>query len=140
MGLSEISGIDQGYKLLRGSWEAEGSAENSGKQNGEKTTRCMGFLPGFFPTSKIRKANDSNLSPFHICNSKTIQYGDTSLPSICTDDPKWSAGECKLLSKYEGRFMRKPYLMSSKVKIYCFEYYYLSCHLLGSKKDKRNKR
>ena len=122
MDFNGISGIDHGCKLLRGSREEEGPGANHGKQGGKKAMRLKGhaasdLLPGFSPISKMRKADDTNLAPFHICNSKTIQYGDTSIPSICTDDPKWSAGECKFLSKYEGRFRRKPYIMSSKVKI-----------------------
>ena len=121
MDINGISGIDQGYKLLRGSREEEGPAANHGKKGGGKAMRLKGHaalyvLPGFSPTSKIMKAYDSNLAPFHICTLKTIQYGDTSIPSICTDDPKWSAGECIFQSKYEGRFRKKPYIISSKVK------------------------
>ena len=112
-----MAGIDQGCKLLRGSREEKGPAANHGKQDRLKGHAALDLLPGFSPISKMRKADDTNLAPFHICNSKTIQYGDTSIPSIYTDDPKWSAGESKFLSKYEGRFRRNPYIMSSKVKI-----------------------
>ena len=121
MDFYEISGIDQGYRVLRRSREEEDSAANNGKEGGEtpmgfKRHSAKDILPGFSPKSKIRKADDRNLSPFHICNSRTIQYGDTSIISVFTDDPSWSAGECKSLSKYEGRFRRKPYIMISKVR------------------------
>ena len=101
--------------------DQEGSAAKLGKPVAENPVKFLGhaatdFLPGFCSTSTTQKADDSNLSPFEIYNPKTIQYGDTSITSICTDDPTWSAGECKFLSKYEGRFRRKSYIMSSKVK------------------------
>ena len=75
------------------------------------------ILPGLYPTSKVKKASDNNLSPFLTSKSKLLQYGDTSVESMCTDDPMWSPGYCLFLSKYEGRFRRKNGIGCSKVII-----------------------
>lgn len=72
------------------------------------------ILPGLNTTLKVRKA-DNNLSPFLTSKSKLLQYGDTSIESISTDNPMWSPGYCPLLSKYEGRFRRKNGIVCSKV-------------------------
>ena len=75
------------------------------------------ILPGLNTTSTVKKASDNNLSPFLTSKSKLLQYGDTSVESICTDNPMWSPGNCPFLSKYEGRFRRKNGIVCSKVII-----------------------
>ena len=72
-------------------------------------------IPGFYATSQVRKPVDTNLSPFICCNSNPIQYGDTSLASVSTDNPAWSPGDCQFLSNYEGKFIRKKTISSSPV-------------------------
>ena len=64
------------------------------------------IVPGFSNRSKENKPTDINLTSFMNSDSKTYQYGDTSLTSIHTDDPRWLPGECWNLSKYEGRFRK----------------------------------
>ena len=134
MDFNGIFGTDQECKLVRGYREEERSAAKLVGETPMQLQRhvAVDFLPGFCPTSTTRKADDSNLSPFDISNPKTIQYGDTSIMSISTDDPRWSAGECKFLYKYEGQFRRQLHIMNSKVK-FDFCSYNLICHLLGSK-------
>ena len=72
-------------------------------------------IPGFYAASQVRKPVDTNLSPFICCNSNPIQYGDTSLASVSTDNPAWSPGDCQFLSKYEGKFKRNKLTMTSQV-------------------------
>ena len=78
-------------------------------------------IPGFYAASQVRKPVDTNLSPFIGCNSKPIQYGDTSLASVSTDNPAWSPGDCMFLSKYEGKFIRKKDITSSPVIVNYFQ-------------------
>ena len=78
-------------------------------------------IPGFDAASKVRKPVDTNLNPLIRCNSKPIQYGDTSIDSICTDNPAWSPGDCLLLGKYEGKFIRKKCITSSPVIFSIFQ-------------------
>ena len=86
-------------------------------------------IPGFYATSQVRKPVDTNLSPFIGCNSKPIQYGDTSLASVSTDNPAWSPGDCLFLSKYEGKFIRKKDITSSLVIVSIFNKKFLiSCY------------
>ena len=73
-------------------------------------------IPGFHKDSKRRQAKDKNLPPLYTTpSSKALQYGDTSLTSISTDDPVWSHGECLNISKYEGKFLVKRGMSSKKV-------------------------
>ena len=44
------------------------------------------ILPGLNTTSTVKKASDNNLSPFLTSKSELLQYGDTSVESICTDN------------------------------------------------------
>ena len=78
-------------------------------------------IPGLYAASKVRKSVDTNLSPFQSYNSKPIQYGDTSIDSICTDNQEWSPGDCLFLSKYEGKFIRKKSVTSSPVIVNNFQ-------------------
>ena len=71
-------------------------------------------IPGFHKDSKRRQAKDKNLPPLYT-PSRTLQYGDTSLDSISTDDPVWSHGECLNISEYEGKFLVKRGMSSKKV-------------------------
>ena len=73
------------------------------------------IVPGLYAASKVRKPVDTNLIPLISCYSKPIQYGDTSIVSVCTDNPAWSPGDCLFLSRYEGKFLRKKSLTSSLV-------------------------
>ena len=86
-------------------------------------------IPGFFAASQVRKPFDTNLSPFIGFNSKPIQYGDTSIASVSTDNPAWSPGNCLILSNYEGKFIRKKTITSSPV-IVCVlkEIFLISCY------------
>ena len=72
-------------------------------------------IPGFNINLQERKPFDKNLSPFISCNSKAIQYGDTSIASTSTNNPAWSPGDCLFLSNYEGQFKRKQSIMTSPV-------------------------
>ena len=72
-------------------------------------------IPGFFAAAQVRKPVDINLSPFIGCNSNPLQYGDTSIASVSTDNPAWSPGDCQFLSNYEGKFIRKKTITSSPV-------------------------
>ena len=72
-------------------------------------------IPGFFAAALVRKPVDTNLSPFIGCNSKSIQYGDTSIASVSSANPAWSPGDCQFLSNYEGKFIRKKTITSSPV-------------------------
>ena len=72
-------------------------------------------IPGFHADSKRKQAEDKNLQPFYTPSSKALQYGDTSLNSISTDDTVWSHGECLNISKYEGKFLVKRGMSSKKV-------------------------
>ena len=72
-------------------------------------------IPGFHAESKRKKAEDKNLQPLDTPSSKSLQYGDTSLNSISTDDPVWSHGVCLNISKYEGKFLVKGGMSSKKV-------------------------
>ena len=72
-------------------------------------------IPGLSKTSQEMKPTDNNLSPFQICNLKPIQYGDTLITSISTEDPRWSPGKCLNISKYQGIFRKNKCLMNSKV-------------------------
>ena len=85
------------------------------------------IIPGFCQDSEVKIPVDNNLSPFIVLDSKTMQYGNTFLESVCTDDPAWSPGECLSLGKYEGRFRRKKSIECSLVfsvifKYKCFEF------------------
>ena len=73
------------------------------------------LIPGLSSTSQQKKLTDNNLSPFQISNLKPIQYGNTLITSISTEDPRWSPGKCLDISRYEGRFRKKKCLMNSKV-------------------------
>ena len=77
-------------------------------------------IPGFYAASKVRKSLDTNLSPLISCNSKPIQYGDTSIDSIRTDNPAWSPGDCLFLANYEGKFIRKKFITSTPVIVEIF--------------------
>ena len=72
-------------------------------------------MPGFSATSEEKKPSDKNLNPFQICNLRPIQYGDTSISSTSTEDPAWSPGDCLNIYKYEGRFIKKIYCVTSQV-------------------------
>ena len=72
-------------------------------------------IPGLSTTSQEKKPTDNNLSPFQISNLKPIQYGETLITSISTEDPRWSPGKCLYISRYEGRFRKKNCLINSKV-------------------------
>ena len=72
-------------------------------------------IPGFHKDSKRRQPKEKNLPPLYTPSIKTLQYGDTSLNSICTDNPAWSSGECLNISKYEGKFLVKRDMSSKKV-------------------------
>ena len=72
-------------------------------------------IPGFNTTSTERKPFDKHLSPFISSTSKTIQYGDTSIASVSTDNPAWSPGDSLFLHNYEGKFRRKKSIMNSPV-------------------------
>ena len=72
-------------------------------------------IPGFQADSKRKQAKDKNLPPLYTPSSKALQYGDTSLNSISTDDPVWSHGDCLNISKYEGKFLVKRGMSSKKV-------------------------
>merc|ERR1712208_190669 len=78
-------------------------------------------LPGLSTASEVKKPIDSNLSPFLIAKSNLIQYGDTSLHTLPTDDPRWSPGECPNLTKYLGQFRIRSDKCVSKV--YLKHYY-----------------
>ena len=84
-------------------------------------------IPGFHKDSKRRQAKDNNLPPLYTPSSRTLQYGDTSLDSISTDDPVWSNGECLNISKYEGKFLRKTGMSSKKVIKKYKHNHYSSC-------------
>ena len=73
------------------------------------------LLPGYSETAQINKPVDNNLSPFMNCNSKPIQHGNSSFPSVCTDSPLWSPGQCLFFSSYEGKFRRKQSKLNSPV-------------------------
>ena len=64
---------------------------------------------------KRKKAEEKNLQPLDTPSSKALQYGDTSLNSISTDDTVWSHGVCLNISKYEGKFLVKRGMSSKKV-------------------------
>ena len=73
-------------------------------------------IPGLLLDAKKTKLTDNNLIPLSNSFSKTIQYGDTSILSVHTDDPRWSPGECLNLSWYGGRFLiKKGTLKTQKV-------------------------
>ena len=63
-------------------------------------------IPGFDPFAKIVPPNDDNLGP--LISHPSIQYGQTNLISIATDNPLWSPGACLNLHKYYGIFKVKP--------------------------------
>ena len=73
------------------------------------------LIPGLSTSSEEKSPTDSNLSPFQICNSKSIQYGDTSILSTSTENPEWSPGECLNIFKYEGRFIKKQCNVTNQV-------------------------
>ena len=83
------------------------------------------LLPGFSSASVIKEPIDSNLSPFLANNVKPIQYGDTSIASICTDDPLWSAGKCLFLSQYEGRYRKRKIINTTMVNSFILSNLYL---------------
>ena len=97
------------YKLIFG-----GTANSSDEKNHEKHA-SKSSIPGFSTTSEEKKPSDKNLNPFQICDLRPIQYGDTSIASTSTDNPAWSPGECLNIGKYEGRFRKKQYAISSQV-------------------------
>ena len=72
-------------------------------------------IPGFQADSKRKQAKDKNLPPLYTPSSKALQYGDTSLNSISTDDLVWSHGVCLNISKFEGKFLVKRVMSSKKV-------------------------
>ena len=95
------------------------------------------IVPGLYAASKVRKPVDTNLSPFICCNSNPIQYGDTSLASVSTDNPAWSPGDCLFLSKYEGKFIRKKDITSSLVIVSIFNKKFLiSCYRTHPEQEK----
>ena len=63
-------------------------------------------IPGLSNISIENKPTDLNSTPFVNSDSKIYQYGDTSIVSTHTDDPRWFPGECGNLSKYVGRFKK----------------------------------
>ena len=66
--------------------------------------------------AKETKLKDNNLIPLSNNFSKVIQYGDTSISSVHTDDQRWSPGGCLNLSLYGGRFLiKKGTLKTQKV-------------------------
>ena len=75
-------------------------------------------IPGLVFDANKTKLTDKNLIPLMNNFSKVIQYGDTSLFSIHTDDPRWAPGGSLNLSQYAGRFlMKKKCLKTQKVFI-----------------------
>ena len=73
-------------------------------------------IPGFCANAKIISTKDEFLAPLKKSRFKSIQYGDTSLISIRTDDPHWYPGHCLNISKYEGRFVVKKSIVDKKVR------------------------
>ena len=65
------------------------------------------MVPGLNKDSEEKPSNDENLIPLSKSSTKCLQYGDTSLISVCTDDGLWAPGVCLNLEKYEGRFRIK---------------------------------
>ena len=65
------------------------------------------LVPGLTIDSEEKPPNDENLIPLSKISTKCLQYGDTSLISVCTDDRLWVPGVCLNLEKYEGRFRIK---------------------------------
>ena len=87
------------------------SHKNSGRLCSEKSV-----IPGLVFDTKQTKLTDRNLIPLRNNYPKVIQYGDTSLFSVHTDDPRWAPGGCLNLSQYVGRFlMKKESLNTQKV-------------------------
>ena len=85
--------------------------KNSGQLCSEKSV-----IPGLVFDTKKTKLIDNNLITFSNSFPTIIQYGDTSLISVHTDDPRWSPGGCLNLSHYVGRFlMKKESLKTQKV-------------------------
>ena len=88
-------------------------SEDKSKSTDNHSVRSL--IPGYNAASRARKPTDINLCPLLNCNSKQIQYGDTSIASTGTDNPAWSPGDCQFLSKYEGKFKRNKLTMTSQV-------------------------
>ena len=89
---------------------------NSGeKRHSTNNHAAESSIPGFSKTSEEKNPSDQNLSPFQICGLRPIQYGDTSISSTSTEDPAWSPGDCLNIYKYEGRFIKKIYCVTSQV-------------------------
>ena len=108
------------------------------KLNTTQVNTSTNSIPGFDAASKVRKPVDTNLNPLIRCNSKPIQYGDTSINSICTDNPAWSPGDCLFLGNYEGKFIRKKCITSSLVIVSIFQKRNYLSHVLGPSTNKRS--
>ena len=89
------------------------------------TNKVFNSIPGLNKACQERKPNDNNLSPLQIGKLKSIQYGDTSIASICTDDPAWLPGQCLDVSQYEGIFKKKQNILNSRVIMKFFNNFFI---------------
>ena len=51
-------------------------------------------IPGLDPQATLKSMEDANLPPLSLMDHRSLQYGDTSIPSLTTDHPEWAAGRC----------------------------------------------
>ena len=64
------------------------------KVNIDHSFRSENTIPRLDPRAKVKSTDDANLPPLIRMDTKSLQYGDTSITSLSTDHPDWAAGRC----------------------------------------------
>ena len=96
-------------------------------QKGETVTEVHFFesterIPGLDTRAAVKSTGDANLAPLSLMEPTSLQYGDTSIPSLSTNHPNWAAGRC--LIKHTGVYRVKLSVSTQQVLIIqCYHIY-----------------
>ena len=98
-------------------------------KKGEKFTKtpCIeskNRIPGLDTQAAMKSTGDANLAPLSLMEPTSLQYGNTSIPSLSTDHPDWAAGRC--LIKQTGVYRVKLSVSTQQVTIIqCYWMFYI---------------